>query len=407
MKYSTRWPYILAAVVTGFFNGTLYTWTYIRDELGYLFPTWSAGDLSFIFSIHNVAVCATLIGTGILLKRVSSRFMLFISGAAMAVGFGLFPFLPVDRPDVAYVMVAILFGIIAASSVGMTIIASYALYAKWAPDHTGKLLGAMALAHSIAPIALSAICSRLIPVVGTLSAVRWVGVGAAALLYLTLPLAKPPGPDVRLPPAPVRVDNPNQKEYTPGRMLKIPAFWILFAFNMVMRTSGLIMIDFGGSIAIYFGLSALLGLLYSPSNGVANIIGGFLVDRLGTAKVMILCGLALLVGGGMMLAGNVIGSGPLVISGLLVGGLSYGCCIVQNAASMRYLFGSKNYAQNFGYVQTSIMVAAFGGYIAGSLLDKQQGSFQGVFIMILCFAIVGIGTGVAMGAFMKRLRAAE
>jgi MFS family permease len=230
-------------------------------------------------------------------------------------------------------------------------------------------------------------------------------VGAAALLYITLPLARPPGPDAVLPPAPVRIDNPDQKEFSPRQMLRIPAFWILFAFNVVMRTSGLIMIDFGGSIALAFGMSALLGLLYSPSNGIANITGGILVDKFGTSRVMVMCGISLLVGAGMMLFGNMIDNGIVVIAGLLVAGLSYGCCIVQNAASMRYLFGPKSYAQNFSYVQVSILFAAVGGYLAGSLLDRQEGNFSGVFTLLLCFAVTGIAAGLFMGAYMKKRRA--
>ena len=405
MEKTTRWPYVLAAMVTGFFNGTLYTWSYIRDELGLLFPSWSASNLSFIFSIHNVTVCAALIGTGLILKRVSHRTMLFIAGTTMLTGFALFPLLPVDRPNLAFGMTIVLFGIIAASSVGMTVIAGYALYTRWLPEHTGKLLGAMALAHSITPIVLGAICSQLIPVVGTLQAVRFVGIGTAALLYATLPLAKLPGPHVKLPPAPAPKDNPDQKEYTPREMLRIPSFWLLFLFNMVMRTSGLIIIDVGGSIAIYFGMSALLGLLYSPANGVANIAGGFLIDRLGTARVMLLCGGTLMLGAFLMLLGNATGNGILVIAGILAGGLSYGCCVVHSSASTRYLFGGKNYAQNLSFVQTSIMLAAFGGFLAGKLLDRLEGDFIGVFILILCLAISGIVLGICMGSYMKKQKA--
>lgn len=402
MKNKSRWPYLLAAVVTGFFNGTLYTWSYIRDELGYLFPAWSAGDLSFVFSIHNAIVCASLIATGLLLKRVSNRTMLFIAGVAMAVGFGLFPFLPVDQPDLALVMIVVLFSIIAASSVGMTVVAGYALYTQWAPDHPGKLLGAMTLAHSISPIILGAICSWLIPIVGTLHAVRWVGAGSAVLLFATLPLAKPPGPDYILPPPAVPIDSLQQKEFTPREMLRVPAFWFLFAFNMVIRTSGLIIVDFGGSIAIYFGMSALAGMLYSPANGLANIVGGFLTDKFGAARVMVMCGCALLVGATLLLIGNAAGIGALAIAGILAGGLSYGCCIVLSATSMRNLFGPKSYAQNFSYVQTSILLAAFGGFLAGSLLDRQQGSFRGVFILLLCFALVGVGCGLVMGVYTSK-----
>jgi len=164
------------------------------------------------------------------------------------------------------------------------------------------------------------------------------------------------------------------------------------------------MVDFGGSIALSFGMSALLGLLYYPSNAMANITGGVLVDKYGTARVMLVCGATLLIGASMMLFANTTDNGVLVIAGLLVAGLSYGFCLVQSATSMRFLFGPKSFAQNFGYVQTSILLAAFGGYLAGGMLDRREGDFSVVFVLLMCLAVAGIAAGLGMGQYLKRRR---
>ena len=401
VKKATRWPYFLAAIVNGFFLGVLFIWTYFRDELGNLFPTWKASDLSLIFSLHNVFICISVILAGSLLKKFSNRTILFIAGLALLIGFGLFPFLPLDRPDLAFIMAAILFGVIGASSIGIASTAGYALYTQWAPEHPGKVVGAMSLALSIAPIILGAVCSQIVPALGALQTIRWVGIAVAALLFLTLPLAKPPGPDVQLPPARVRVENPNQKEIAPKEMVRMPSFWLLLLFNTVIRASGLMIIDFGGSIAILFGLTAILGMLYSPANGIANIIGGILIDKYDTTKVIFLCGGTLLLGAILLLAGNAQDNGFLVMAGLLIGGLSYGCGTVQSTASIRILYGQKHYAQNFGYLQISILIAALSGYMAGRLLDRDSGNYQGVFIMIFICALAVIVCGFGMAAHIK------
>ena len=401
---TVRFPRYISAVITGALFGIMITWSYFRDELGMLFPAWSAGDLTLIFSLHNAVVCIALLVAGILLKRISHRVMLFISGTMMLIGFGSFPFLPVDNPETAYILAFVFFTIISASSVGISISAGYSLYSQWAPDHPGKLMGAMALACSISPLFAGAACSRLIPVVGVLQAIRWIGIVMAALIYATLPFASPPGPNDKLPPPLVRPDNLDMEDIPPIKMLRMPSFWLLMVFNAVVRTSGLIIIDFGGSIAIYFGTTALVGLLFSPASGLANVIGGILIDKLSTSRVMFIGGGTLVLSAILLLAGNSLDSRFLAIAGLITGGLSYGCCLVYNSSSVRNLFGPKYYAQNLSYAQASILLAAGGGYLAGRLLDAQGGSYMGVFFLILVFALISVACGAGMGVFLKRKR---
>ena len=404
MKHTARWPFFLAALVNGFFLGVLFVWTYFRDELGLIFPTWRAGDLSLIFSVHNIFICISVLFAGALLKKLSNRMVLLIAGLGLLIGFGLFPLLPLDNPGLALIMAAVLFGVISAGSIGIASTSGYALYTQWAPEQPGKVIGAMSLALSIAPIIIGAVCSLFVPLIGALQTIRWVGVIVAALLLATLPLARPPGAGDKLPPAKTRSENPDQKEFTPKEMLRMPSFWLLLAFNSVIRASGLMIIDFGGSIAILFGFSALLGMLYSPANGVANAIGGILVDKFSTAKVIFLCGGTLLVGAVLMLAGNSTGNGFFVMIGLLIGGLSYGCGTVLSTASIRILYGQKHYAQNWGFIQISILLAALCGYFSGHMLDKQSGNYQSVFLLILSFAFVAIACGFGMAVYMRRER---
>ena len=402
MKRTARWPHFLAAIVNGFFLGVLFIWTYFRDELGLIFPSWRASDLSLIFSVHNVFICISVFFAGFLLKKFSHRMILLFAGIGLLIGFGLFPILPLNNPDLALIIAAILFGVIGAGSIGIASTAGYALYTQWAPEHPGKIIGSMSLALSIAPIILGALCSLLVPTLGALQTIRWVGIVVGALLIATLPLAKPPGPDANLPSPKIRAENPDQKEFTSKEMLRLPSFWLLLAFNSVIRAGGLMIIDFGGSIAILFGLTALLGMLYSPANGIANIIGGVLVDKFSTSKVMFICGGTMLLGAILLLAGNSAGSGFLVMLGLLIGGLSYGCGTVLSTASIRILYGQKHYAQNWGFIQVSILLAALCGYMAGHMLDRQSGNYRSVFILILAFALVAIACGFGMLTYMRR-----
>ena len=44
----------------------------------------------------------------------------------------------------------------------------------------------------------------------------------------------------------------------------------------------------------------------------------------------------------------------------------------------------------------SILLAAGGGYMAGVLLDKQSGDYQGVFILVFALAIASFACGLLM-----------
>jgi OFA family oxalate/formate antiporter-like MFS transporter len=393
-KKVNRLPIFICAALTGIEMGALFTWSYFREPMAALFPEWSARQLSFVFSLHNVTVVAVALLTGVLLKKLQPRTMLMVSACTLFLGYLLIGFLPLDNPKAAYVMLLICFGIVAASSAGMSGIAATAAYQPWVPDRLGLLTGVMFLVAGASPIILGVICSRLIITFGVLRAIQIIGGIVFLCILATMPFNKLPGPDVELPPAPILDNAASAHEYTWKEVLKSPLFWLFFLYNAAARSAGIIMSDLGGTIAIAFGASALFGLLFAPANGVTSVIGGALLDRIGVNKtILISCGLLILCGG-MLLIGNSTSSSVIIISALIFGGAGYGISLVMGASATRLLFGNKYYAQNYSFVTVSIAVAAASGFAAGSILDSMNGAFGGVFTYILimgviCLALVG------------------
>jgi MFS family permease len=153
-KKLNRTPIYVCAVLTGIEMGALFSWSYFRDPLAKLFPEWSASRLSLVFSTHNVTVVLVALLTGILLKRLKPRTILMASAVTLLIGFGCFPLLPKEDPQTAYAMLLILFGVVAASSAGMSGIAATAAYQPWVPDRLGLLTGIIFLVAGCSPILL-------------------------------------------------------------------------------------------------------------------------------------------------------------------------------------------------------------------------------------------------------------
>jgi OFA family oxalate/formate antiporter-like MFS transporter len=376
--------------------GALFTWSYFREPLAELFPEWSARQLSLVFSLHNVTVVVVALLTGILLRKFQPRTILMASATTLCLGYALIGFLPRDNPGMAYIMLLICFGVVAASSAGMSGIAGTAAYQPWVPDLLGLLTGIIFLIAGASPIILGFICSRLVPVVGVLHAVQIIGGIAFLCVLVTMPWCKLPDASVVFPHAPVVANIPSPHNYTWKEVLISPIFWLFFFYNAAARSAGIIMSDLGGTIAIAFGASALFGLLFAPANGVMSVIGGMLLDKIGVNKTMLFSSGLLVVCGGMLLLGDAANSATITIIALIFGGGGYGVSLVLGASATRILVGDRYYAQNYSFVTVSIAIAAASGFAAGSILDYMRGAFGGVFLFILVIGLICVALTVTL-----------
>jgi len=390
-----RTPYFVCTGLSGLQMGIMFTWTYYRDFLASMFPSWSASRLSLIFSMHNITVVVLALVSGVLLRYLKPRTLVAMAAVMSLIGLGAFPFLPLNNSGAAYVMLFICFGIVAAASPGFGGIAIPAAYQPWVPDHLGLLTGILFLASGCSPILFGYICSLLIPIVGVLRTVQIIGVIAFLLLIVTLRWCKAPGPDVELP-YPKTVENAASKyNYSWKEILRSPLFWLFFLYCCMARSIGVILQDLGGMIAITFGVAALLGLVTAPANGAASVIGGVIQDRIGLNKTIFLaCGIFVFCSL-LFILGNISGSAFLGVTALVFGGAGLGVTQVVCASGTRILFGDKYYAQNYSFMTMSLAPAAAGGYIAGLLLDR-FGNYNGVFILVLSLSALSLVFGLML-----------
>ena len=71
----------------------------------------------------------------------------------------------------------------------------------------------------------------------------------------------------------------------------------------------------------------------------------------------------------------------------MVSGLAYGGVTPMNSAFIGAFFGMKNYPVNYPIINMNLLVASFGGTIAGALYDSSQ-SYLSTFMIMLAGVIV-------------------
>jgi OFA family oxalate/formate antiporter-like MFS transporter len=388
-KRVNRVPVFFAAMFTVGMGGYLFTWSYFRDGLRGLYPEWTESQLSLPFSVHNITVIFMLFVAGFLLRKLSNRTVVLAGIVALFVGLGLFAFLPEDNPQTALVLIVVCFGIIAALSVGIGAVVSFDTYQPWFPERVGLTSGIWTMWGGGSPIVLGALCGVYTQHFGVLKGIALLGVTLTAILLLTLFFAKKPGEDVRLP-QPKSHPNAHFSDLRPGEMLRTSGFWHLFLFNLFARAAGLIVTDLGGTIAADLGVATLAGLLFAPANGISSVIGGYLMDRIRLSRVILLYVLVLFAGGLVLVLGNAAASAPLILTGMVLVGLSYGGTNVGSVAAVRIMFGDTHYAQNLSFIVASAGPASLSVFFTGWLIQRAGGSYTPAFVLILVLSIAAV-----------------
>jgi len=400
-KIVPRWPRVVAAILTSLASGVLFTWSYFRGPLIALFPTWTHGDLSFVFSMHNMVVGIVMFFAGFIMRRVSSRTMFAFAAVMTLIGLGGFRFLPVDQPQLAFFMVTVLYGVVAPIGLGICAIAQFAIYTQWTPERAGLMGGAMLMAYGSCAFIMGAVAGILIPRIEILPTISIIGAICALLVSVSTIFGAPPEPGVKLPPAPPRKENKAGKDYTAYQMIKTPLFWIMYIYGTSIFAAGLIFADHAAAIALYFGAAAMFGMLFSPAKGLSSVFGGWIIDKMSVAGGMSLFAVTLAISSASLIVGNRLGSSALILFGLVMGGVSFGGASSVRVTATRFLFGNKYYSQNYSVATTVIFISSIICYIAGRIVANS--GYIGVFIVTMVLAAAAILCSVIFILSLRRV----
>ena len=258
------------------------------------------------------------------------------------------------------------FGVIGGAGMAMSYVTPVVTSMKWFPDKKGL---AAALTVS-SPIALTPIAVKLIKAKGVMPAFFWVGIiyivvvgGLGMILHNPPPDYKPKGWE---PPAPTAGALTVGADWKVGDTIKTPTFWLLWLAFLGNASVGIMVISLIAPYAKTLGISAetaafFIGYL-SIANGLGRIIAGWLSDRMGPTRVMVV--LFTITTVNVFLLPLMAKTTAGYAFGLMICGASFGANLALFPAATATFFGSKNLGANYGAVYTAVGVAAVVGTLA-------------------------------------------
>ena len=389
----TRWLRVAVGTVMMLCLGTLYAWSIFRAPFGALYPSWTTADLSMNFTISMVCYSAGGFLGGKLSKKTSNTVTALAAAVLIFAGFLGVSWLSAD-PETAKVQLYLFYGVLSGLGTGFGYNTIVSGVGGWFPDKNGLATGVLLTGFGLGTMLIGQLADALIPVVGLPTLFRAFAVVIAVVLALGSPMVRLPGAGTVLPPPPATAQVEGQRDYTSGEMIRRPAFWLFFLWNMLMCASGLLVINSAAEIAAYYGAAAVLGLLLSVFNGLSRIPFGVLVDKFGRRKVMLLANGFLLLSGGLLVLGGMGRSAALVLAGMLIMGVCYGNSVTIGTLVIRQFYGSAHYATNLAIVNCCAIPASFiGPLIASALQTASGGDYTTTFLCVLAFAAVDLLVG--------------
>lgn len=393
-----RWAFVVCGTVMMLCLGTLYAWSIFRAPFGLLYPDWTASDLSMNFTLSMVCYCAGGFFGGKISRRFSNTVTTVVAAVLILVGFFGVSLLPADGERAKWLLY-LFYGVFSGFGTGLGYNAILTGVAGWFPDKNGLATGILLTGFGLGSMLIGQAADKLIPVLGLPTVFRIFALVIFAVLLAGARFVHLPGAEVLLPPPPETAVVEGQRDYTPGEMLRRPSFWIFFAWNFLMCSSGLLVINSAANIAAYYGAAAVLGLLVSVFNGVSRIPFGILVDRFGRKKVMLLANSFLLLCGGLLTLGGLTRSSLLVLTGMLIMGICYGNSVTIGTLVIRQFYGKEHYAVNLSLVNCCAIPASFvGPLISSRLQEAAGGDYTTTFLMVLAFALADF----VVALFVKR-----
>lgn len=391
---SRWWQLVCCAVCAMVASNPQYVWTLLTHpliaKLGVSLPS-----LQVTFSI--LIVCQTFLSPleGYLIERFGPRWLLAAGGAITGASWVL-----TSRAD-SLLAVYLCYGVLGGIGVGIVVVGTIGLMARWFPDRRGLAvgvvmagfgMGAMLTTYPIA-ISLDKIgYQHTLVVYGLILA----AIGVVAALGLRLP---PPGHMADWRPSAAAAPMLDTRT---GTMLRTPVFCLLFVMMSMMSTSGLMVTsqmavftqDFGMAGVTVFGLAALpLALTVDRvANGVTRPLFGWISDRIGREQTMLVAfGMEALA----MTLWLTLRHDPVLfvlLSGVVF--LGWGEIFSLFPSTLTDTFGSRHAIVNYACLSYAQGVGSILGGPIAALLHERTGEWSAVFgtaiVLDICTAVLAI-----------------
>ncbi len=361
----------------------------LKRDLG-----WTTEQATLPFTVMIVIFAIAMIPAGRLQDRIGPRRVAAAGATLFLLGYGAAALLRYI-PSPAWLVLS--YGLV----VGMACAFTYAVIApvarKWYPDRPGFAVSCGVMGFGLAAVVLAPLKKIMVVawgIDGTLLALAFLA-GAGAFVGAGL---------VRNPPegwtAPQRTGISYPTSYRPaifgdvppGKFVRTPMFYMLWVALAAVIGGGLIAIGLltsYGEVELKLppAVAALSISAYSLVNGLGRPFAGWLADRIGTIRVMVIV-YAIQATVFLALPWLATSLTRLIVCSLLLG-LGYAATFALFPVVVAAGFGTKHLGMNYGLVFSAFGLGAVKGLIGARLLDITE-SFAPAFLLAGSTTVLGL-----------------
>jgi len=402
---------VIAAIAIQLTLGIAYIWSVFQTGIA---ESIFGGDhakaaLSFSLLIAVLSV-GSFVG-GKLTERFSTRFVVFIGGIILAVGFFLAGLVTANFPWLMWVT----YGIMGGMGMGFSYSTTIACAQKWYPHKKGLVTGITVSAMGFGGVIFAPAVEAAIKAFGgtgvgesgafMVLSVVFLVVCTAGSVFLKNP---PEGYMVDAAKSASKGSSKVVRDYTAKEMLGTPQFYLISLTFLVACIGGLMVIGFAKPIAVDKGIAenvAVYGVMaIAVFNSLGRLTWGAVSDKLGRVNTVM-----------VMLAGSAIFSlfvlsaeGYWVFALLAICGFFYGGFLGTFPSLTSDHFGVKYLASNYGIVLLGLSVGAIlssriAGHYKNVAADDINLMFP-AFVIASCCAGAGIVMMVVLKVLNKRAK---
>ena len=377
--------------------GVLYAWSVIKANIPAAWG-WADFQKSLPFSTACVILPFTTILGAKLLGKYGPRKV--VTAAGVLAGLGMI----IPSQSTSPWVHTIAFGLLIACGIGFTYSSASPTSMKWFPESkTGLISGIVVAGFGMGSAWVAPLARVSINLHGLQSTMLYFGFGMTVMVVLCAQFMRFP-PKGYIPAGEVSHENSPSaptREFLPMELFRTWQFyliWIAFAFGsgaglMVIGNLALIVKDQIGLVA--FSAVAVSALAFG--NGGGRVLYGLLSDKVGRKAVLLTAFLsqAVLIFALMKFtAGSSFVNAPLLMVLVALIGANYGANLAVFPALTRDYYGPKNYAMNYGIVNTAWGLGGFMlSQLAGTIRDTTGTYNQAYILSTVMLIIAAILTG--------------
>ena len=404
-----RWIYAAAGTVILLFAGLVYAWSVLSRPVAAYFIDWSGAQLSLTFTICMAFFCLGGFFAGVLSGMIHVKINMIISGVLFLIGF-----LIASRMQTLGSLY-LGYGVLAGTASGFAYNTVIGTVTKFFPDKPGLISGILLLGFGMGSFVIGKVFQALTKTGEAFRASFLVfGIILCGVMLLGSLFIRKPSDEEIEQYITVNKDRKMasvkkvQAELSAEQMIRQSSFWFYFLWSIFMSAAGLALIAQAAAIVIEVNPQASAGTVstmagfISVFNGIGRVIFGRMYDKAGRAKTMLLVNAVFTAAVLLLILSMQNNSFSMLIIGFIASGIGYGGIPPTNSAIINDYFGKKNYPINFSIVNMSLLIASFGGTIAGCLYD-----ICGSYFTTMIFMAGAIAAGSILGRGIKQERNME